>query len=45
MYKYKPEYKHVINDVYREIDEIAKANGTSFEYVVRDLYDMHLNDY
>jgi hypothetical protein len=39
------EYKHAIKDVKREIEEIADANGTSFEYVIRDMYALHYNDY
>ncbi|MFA5760146.1 MAG: hypothetical protein WC877_00025 [Dehalococcoidales bacterium] len=45
MYKYNTEYKHVLIDAKKEIDKIAKVHGTSFEYVIRDMYDLHYHDY
>jgi hypothetical protein len=44
MYKYDEAYKIVIENAYKNLNRIADANDTSFEYVIRDLYNYHFND-
>jgi len=45
VYKYKPEYKDSLKRLYSTIETIADAEDTTFEYVVKDLFDIHLHDY
>ena len=45
MYNYRPEYKDSLKRLHSTIEEIADAQDTSFEYVMKDLYGIHLRNY
>ena len=38
-------YKMDAEKMYKNINKIADKYDTCFEYVVRDLYNIHLHDY